>query len=369
MDARVRTRGLGRGAALALMLGAAASPLAGAAAPALPSGPPAPLAPPAEGRLSLSLPEVVIESPDLERLIARRVRPAPPERLGVRLPDILLDGEVPALAAPARPLPPEREADPDLLKAWGRFSRLFGPEEKIFETGLAYWKKDLPVEALAFFEEAARKAKEPPLRAAALFWGAEAAQRLGKREDARRMREEVLRLPPPPPEPYAAAARYALADGQCRAGELAGCLRTLDGGRWGAAGFAAGEARLLRAWVHERLGARGQAREALAGLAGEPGPLALGAVVALGHWHRRGGDFPEAGRRYALAEEAGAPRGPGEAALLGEALHGLGWARMQLAQAEAAGRAFALFLRRHPDHPLRRSAEAGALAVRIETAP
>lgn len=336
-----------------------------AAAPAPPGAP----ARPAEGQLSLSLPEVVIESPDVERLIARRVRPDPPERLGVRLPDVLIEGEIPPLALPARPLPPEPEPDPDLTQAWGRFSRAFGNEAKTFETGLAYWKKNQPVEALAFFGEAAGKAREPRLQAAARFWGAEAALRLGKGEEARRLRQEILRLSAAPPEPYASAARLALAEEACGAGDHRACLAALDGGRWGAGEFASGEARFLRAWAHERLGARPQALAALAGLAEEGGAFAARALAALGHLHRRERDFPAAGRRYAQAEAAGPPRNAEEAAVLGEALHGLGWARLQTARAGEAGRAFALFLRRHPDHPLRRSAEAGALAARFETAP
>ena len=86
------------------VLGGAFATLLCANAPAW-AAPAAAPARPAEGPLSLSLPEVLIESPDLERLIARRVRPAPPERLGVRLPDLLIEGEVPPLAIPSLPLP------------------------------------------------------------------------------------------------------------------------------------------------------------------------------------------------------------------------------------------------------------------------
>ena len=342
----------------ALLCASAPAAAAPAAAPARP----------AESPLSLSLPEVVIESPDLERLIARRVRPAPPGRLGVRLPDVLIEGEVPPMTLPARPLPAEREPDPELTQAMGRITRFFGSGAKIFETGLAYWKKGQPVEALAFFEEAARKAGEPGPRGAALFWGAEAALRLGKEEDARRLRGEILRLPPLPPEPYASAARYALAEEACRGGGHRACLAALDGGRWRAEDFASGEARLLRAWAHERLGARPQALAALAGLAEGGGAFAARALAALGHLHRGERDFPAAERAYGQAEASGPPRGAGEAAILGEALHGLGWVRLQTGRAEEAGRAFALFLRRHPGHPLTRSAEAGALAARFEAA-
>jgi hypothetical protein len=162
------------------------------------------------------LPEVVIESPDVERLIAQRVRPTPPTRLGVRLPDILLDGEIPPVGLPARPLPAEPDPDPDLIKVWGRFSRLFGSNEKVFETGMAYWKRDNPVEAFTFFNEASRRLREPRPRAAALFWAAEAALRLGRLEEAQRKRIEILRMPGSPAEPYASAARFALAEERCQ---------------------------------------------------------------------------------------------------------------------------------------------------------
>lgn len=323
-------------------------------------------APPAESRLSLSLPEVVIEVPDVEQLVAQRVRPVPPERLGVRLPDVLLDGEIPPMTLPERPLPAEREPDPELTRAWGGLSRAFGSNEKIFETGLAYWKKSAPVEALRFFEEAAQKTREPRLKAASLFWAGEAALRLGRKEEARRHREAALRVQGA--EPYPSTARYAIAEEQCQGGDLRGCLATLDGGRWRPGSLASEEGRLLRAWAHERLGARPQARGALRELAGESGPFATRALVVLGHWDRREGDFRRAADRYAQAEASGPPRGEAQAALLGEALHGLGWARLRLERPREAADAFALFLRRHPKHPLLRSAEAGALAARIEAA-
>ena len=49
-----------------------------------------------DGKLALSLPEVVIESPDIERLIAQRVRPVPPKQLGVRMPNIFPQAAMPA---------------------------------------------------------------------------------------------------------------------------------------------------------------------------------------------------------------------------------------------------------------------------------
>ncbi len=357
LDARRRRGRTGRlGPALALMLLGAAPAAAGPA-------------PPAEGRLSLSLPEVVVESPDVERLIAQRVRPAPPGRLGVRLPDILVEAEVPPVTLPPRPIPSEREPDPDLTGPLGRLSRMFGDQGKVFETGLAYMKKGSPVEALTFFEEVSLRAKELRLRAAGLFWGGETALRLGRPEEARRKREEILRLPSKEVEPYSGAARFALAEERCGAGDYQACLRHLDGSEWSEGTFAAEEARFLRAWTLDRLGARGRALDAWALQASGEGPLALKAAVTLGHRYYEGRDYAKAERRYAQAEAAGSPGGEAQAALLGEALHGLGWVGLQIGRPDAAARAFSLFLRRHPSHPLGPSAEAGALVARIETAP
>ena len=56
-------------------------------------------------QLTISLPEVVVESPSIEHLIAARVRPVPPKRLGVRLPPVFIKLEAPSIRLPARPIP------------------------------------------------------------------------------------------------------------------------------------------------------------------------------------------------------------------------------------------------------------------------
>ncbi|MEE9276543.1 MAG: tetratricopeptide repeat protein, partial [bacterium] len=327
----------------------------------------APAADPKEGKLALPLPEVVVESPDIARLIARRVRPTPPGRLGVRLPDVLAQAEIPEADPPARPIPPEREPDMDLANVMGGISRIFGDADKLFESGLAYLKRRNPVEALVYFDKAIAQSEDRRLRAAALFWSVETLLRLGRPKEALGRRSRLLWLPRPEGGRYAAAVLYAMARERCLAKDFAACLETLKRGRWQVGGFASREARFLRAWALAQSGERSRAREIYSFLAEEGGPLSLRALVALGHLQFRAERFSRAERTYLRMESMPPPRSAAEAAYRGEALHGIGWARLRLGRAETAGRAFAHFFRRHPDHPLRRSAEAGALAARIET--
>ncbi|MDA1000781.1 MAG: hypothetical protein O2807_09760, partial [bacterium] len=118
--------------------------------PGVAKGAPA-AAPEAEGRLTVKLPEVVIDSPDISQLISGRLRPQPPVRLGVRLPDVLAAPPARETALPARPMPGERAPDMELAGPFGALARGFGGEGAKVETAMAFLKKDDPAEALRYF--------------------------------------------------------------------------------------------------------------------------------------------------------------------------------------------------------------------------
>ncbi|HBK79431.1 MAG TPA: hypothetical protein DDZ83_07080 [Nitrospinae bacterium] len=318
-------------------------------------------------KLSVSLPEVVIESPNIERLIAQRVRPTPPSQLGIRIPKIFPRAAIPEIPFLPRPIPPEDDPDPELTEISGTFSRLFGDVKKVFESGLAYLKKNAPVEALALFDETLKLAKSLRLKAAAQFWAAETLMKLGRREESIQGRKSLLKMNSSSAGRYRAAARYALAANHCEEREYEACLRWLDSGKWPLGGFASAEAHFLRAWAHIKLGAHRRAIEVLRILAVEKNPHALKALVSIGHLHLMAGNLSSAEKAYLQAESTRTPRGKKNSDLLGEALNGVGWSRLLLGKTEEAGHAFALFFRRHPGHQLVQSAEAGALAAQIET--
>ncbi len=320
-----------------------------------------------EKKLSLSLPEVVIESPDIERLVAQRVRPTPPRQLGVVIPKIFPRVIMPEFPLPRRPQPRERKPDPELANVTGGLFRLFGSSEKIFESGLAYMEKDAPVEALSYFEEAFKSADSPRLKAAAQYWAAETLERLGRKKESLRRRRSLSRATSRFAEPYRSAALYALAENRCEERDYEGCLRWLDSGKWGPEVFASAEARLLRAWVQIKLKAWLRAIDIFRLLISEEPGKALKALVSMGHLYFRNGEFTKAERAYLRAEAIRTPRGKKVTALLGEALGGAGWTRLLLGRTEEASRAFSLFLKRHPDHLLKPLVETGLLAVRIET--
>ena len=320
-----------------------------------------------EKKLSLSLPEVVIESPDIERLVAQRVRPTPPRQLGVVIPKIFPRAKMPEFSLPRRPQPRERKPDPELAKVMGGLSRLFGSSEKIYESGLAYMKKDAPVEALSYFEEAYKSADSPRLKAAAQYWAAETLERLGRKKESLQRRRSLSKATPRFAEPYRSAALYALAENRCEERDYEGCLGWLDKGKWRLGKFASGEARLLRAWVQIQLKAWLRAIDIFRLLVSEEPEKALNPLVSMGHLYFSKGEFAKAERAYLRAEAIRTPRGRKDAELLGEALGGVGWARLLLGRIEEASRAFSLFIKRHPNHPLMPLVETGLLAVRIET--
>ncbi|MEE9240774.1 MAG: tetratricopeptide repeat protein, partial [bacterium] len=313
------------------------------------------------------MPEVIIESPDIERIVAQRVRPVPPRQLGVRIPDVLPQAEIPEISPPPRPVPKEREPDMDLTNYFGGLSRIFGDPDQLFESGIAFLKKGNPVEALTYFNKTRELKDLPRLKAAGQFWAAEVLIRLGRFREARLVRKELLRFPSLSVGPYRAAARYALADESCQSKEYQTCLNWLDRGVWAEGGVATEEARFLHAWALLKLGIRGRAMEILINLTPGRRRLALRALMAIGHLYFKSGDFTKAARAYLKAESSWTPSSAGDKELLGEALHGIGWTHLRLGQLEAAGRAFSLAIRRHPKHPLRTSIEAGAVAVLIET--
>ena len=317
----------------------------------------------AEGkRLSVSLPEVVVESPDIERLIASRVRPRPPGRLGVRLPAVFIEPEIPPVRLPPRPLPREEKPKPGGL---ARF--LFADESDRFGAALANLRKGAPIEALSLFEELAGSAKRPRWRAAALFWAGEALARLRKGREASAARERLLRMPLNEESfRYAAAARYALAGERCGARDYPRCLALLEGGTWVRGKFAYEEAVFLKGWAQARAGSVKRAIDAWAGLAGLRERLALRALVALGHVRLARGEYARAEMRYAAADALAAKGDAAGARLPGEALYGLGWARLLSGRIADARRAFARFARRHPKHPLENSARAALLSAEIE---
>ena len=145
-----------------------------------------------EGKLGLSMPEVVIESPDIERLIAQRVRPVPPKQLGVRIPKVLPQAEIPEIFPPPRPVPKEREPDMELTKYLGGLSRIFGDPDQYFESGLAFLKKGEPVEALLYFNKARDSKGSSRVKAAGQYWAAEVLIRLGRLREAHLVRRELF---------------------------------------------------------------------------------------------------------------------------------------------------------------------------------
>jgi len=318
-----------------------------------------------ERQLSLSLPEIVVESPDIERIVAQRVRPAPPLQLGVRIPRIFPQIEMPSINPLSRPFPPERDPDPALTDVAGRFSRFFGGEDKKFESGLAYLMKNSPVEALSFFMESMKSTDSPRLKAAARFWAAESLVRLGRYEEARHMRVALLEAGTDAAGAYLYAARYALAAQGCRDGALDACLKSLDGGGWKVGSFAYEEARFLKAWAHMGKGERGKALDILTKLASSGGANSLQVQVSVGHLHFASGEYEKARNIYLSIKSARASKKK-DVDLIGEALNGLGWSRFLLGKTAEAGSAFSLFLRRHTNHPQVFSAKLGRLAVRIE---
>ncbi len=220
---------------------------------------------PGDGKLGLSIPEVVIESPDIERLIAQRVRPVPPKQLGVRIPSVLPQAEIPEISPPPRPVPKEREPDMDLTKYLGGLSRIFGDPDRYFESGLAFLKKGEPVEALLYFNKARDSKDSPRVKAAGQFWAAEVLIRLGRLREAYLVRRELLLFPARSGVLYKSAARYALAEESCRSKEYQTCLKWLDEGVWPEGGFASEKARFLHAWALLRLGVRGRGMEIILG--------------------------------------------------------------------------------------------------------
>ncbi len=318
-------------------------------------------------RLSVSLPEVMVETGNIAHLISIRVRPKPPARLGVDFPDILAQPENPPISLPPRPLPSEVDPDPELATLMGGISRFFG-DEKVFESGLAYLKKSAPVEALSYFDFIMKTAEDPRLKVAGLFWSAEALLRLGRVGETRTQRERLMQLPLQRGGRYAAAARYAVAEEKCKARDIDACFRILDEGRWQAGNFAFGEANFLRGWAFHVAGSQEKALEAFAAAAGEEKGLARRALVAVGYIRHQRGEFALAEIAFSQAEAVGEPRDAEDTALVGEAVHGIGWARLRLGRLDAAGRTFSFFLRQYSDHPLRVSAQVGALAVEMERA-
>ena len=91
--------------------------------------------------------------------------------------------------------------------------------------------------------------------------------------------------------------------------------------------------------------------------------------MAVGYIRHQRGEFHLAEIAFSQAEAVGEPRDAEDAALVGEAVHGIGWARLRRGRLDAAGRTFSFFLRQYSGHPLRVSAQVGALAVEMERLP
>ena len=318
-------------------------------------------------QLSVSLPEVVVESPSIEHLIAARVRPVPPGRLGVRLPAVFVEPQIPPVRLPSRPMPPEKKPDLDLTQFFGSSSDDFVDESEQFNTALAYLQKGSPVEALALFEALAKKTKVHYWRAASLFWAGETLLTLRRVQEARERRENLLKLLLTGGLRYVAAARYALAQERCEARDYEGCLGLLEGGSWEKGGFAYEEAIFLKGRAQAKAGSVDEALKTWTLLASLKGRLALQALVALGHSYLQRRDYARAEERYAAAESLGSGRGEPDEALRGEALYGAGWTRLFLGRVEDAKRAFSLFMRNHPKHLLGAFVQAGLLSAEIES--
>ncbi|MBT7856256.1 MAG: tetratricopeptide repeat protein, partial [Nitrospinaceae bacterium] len=318
-----------------------------------------------ERQLSLSLPEIVVESPDIGRIVAQRVRPIPPLQLGVRIPRIFPHIEMPRINPLSRPFPLERKPDLALTDVGSSFSRFFGDEDKIFESGLAYLKKNSPVEALSFFKQSMESTDSARLKAAAQYWAAESLIRLGRFGEARNMRLALLTAGAGAAESYRYAARYALAARDCREGALNECLKWLVDGSWKAGDFAYEEARFLEAWVSIRKSEQGKALDILSKLLSGGRRNSPRVQVSAGHLYFAAGEYEKARNVYSNFEPIRAPNKKG-AGVEGEALNGLGWSHLFLGKTKKAGLVFAQFLKRHPNHPQVFSAKVGRLAVRIE---
>ena len=318
-------------------------------------------------QLTISLPEVVVESPNIEHLIAARVRPVPPKRLGVRLPAVFVELETPSIRLPPRPMPVEKKPDLDLTQFFGSTSDDFISESEHFETAYAYLQKGSPVEALALFDALAKKTTLHFWRAAALYWAGETLLGLRKPQEARERRERLLNSLMTDGLNYVASARYALAEERCEARDYEGCLGLLEGGSWEKDRLAYEEAIFLKGWVQAKAGSAQEAIETWTMLADAEGRLAFQALVALGHLYLQRKNYARAEKRYAAAEALGSERGKPDDAIQGEALYGIGWAWLFQGRTERAKRSFSLFMRRHPKHFLSAFGKAGLLSAEIES--
>ncbi len=318
-------------------------------------------------RLSISLPEIVVESPNIEHLIGSRLRPIPPKRLGVHLPAVFVELENPPIRLPMRPIPPDKALNPGQTRLFGGLLGDFIDESEQFGAALTYLRKDAPIEALSLFDGLAKKTELHFWRAAALFWAGETLLQMRKAEEARSRRKKLLRLLLTDGFRYVAAARYALAQERFEARDYQGCLALLEGQTWVQGTFAYEEAIFLKGWAQAKTGSVHKAIDAWTTLANARGRLALRALVVLGNFHLKRGDYVEAQKRYAAAEALGSRRGGFDDTLRGEAHHGMGWARLFLGQVEGAKRAFSSFARRRLVHPLRVSVQAGLLSADVES--
>jgi len=322
----------------------------------------------AQGKqLTISLPEVVVESPNIEHLTATRVRPIPPKRLGVRLPAVFVELETPLIRLPARPIPSEKMPDLDLTQYFGSSSDDFVDESEHFNTAYAYLKKGLPVEAFTLFEGLAKKTKIHFWRAAALFWAGETLLDLRRNQEARDRRERLLNLFLTDGLRYVAAARYTLAQERCEARDYEGCLALLEGQSWEKGNFAYEEAVFLKGWVQAKTGSVEEAIDSWTMLANAKGRLDVQALVALGNLYLQRKNYAQAEKRYTAAEALGSGREKPDNALQGEALYGIGWTRLYLGKIGNAKRTFSLFMRRHPKHFLKVFVQAGLLSAEIES--
>ncbi len=319
-------------------------------------------------QLALSLPSVVVESPSIEHLIAARVRPAPPKRLGVRLPSIFVQPDIPAVRLPPRPVPVEKKPKPTLAQEFfGSFSSAVLDESGKFHMAVEYLNKNAPVEALAIFEELTKSTGLASRRAASLFWAGETLLRLRRTREAAQRRERLLEASPKGGSHYVAAARYALAQERCEARDYKACLALLEGQAWAQGTFAREEAIFLKGWARQKMGSFDEAVAAWGVLADEKGRLALRARVALGHFYLSRGDHLRAEENYATAESLVPAKGGRTDALVAERLYGIGWARLLRGRAEEARRAFSLFAQRYPAHPLEDFVRVGLLSCDIES--
>ena len=318
-------------------------------------------------QLSISLPEVVVESLSIEHLIAARVRPVPPKRLGVRLPVVFVEPQIPPIRLPPRPIPLEKKPDLDLLQLLSSSPGDFIDESEQFDTALAYLQKGSPIEALSLFDGLANSTKLHFWRAASLFWAGETLLRLRKTQEAGVRRQHLLKLVLSDGFRYVSAARYALAQESCEAREYEGCLGLLEGQSWVKGELAYDEAIFLKGWAQAKTGSVDDALDTWTILAGDKGRLALIALVVLGHFYLQKRNYTLAEKHYTAAEALGAGGGKFDKALLGEALYGIGWARLFLGRIEGAKSVFSLFMRRHPGHPLQVFVQAGLSSSEIES--